>query len=163
MRLIAKGLCALLIAVTLPALAQQAAVEKDSDLRAEASPTAAVVGKVKQGTNGEVTAKSGAWVNFKAPDAGGWLFSFNVKFASTGEGAASSGALGKVYGSSKVQVTSTLGARGFDDEALQNASFNAEQMQLFEQYGVSKDAAADGARTAGLASVRVDYLAAKSP
>jgi hypothetical protein len=155
--------CALLIAVSLPALAQQAVVAKDSPLRAEANATAPVVANVKQGASGEVTAKSGAFVNLKAPDGAGWLFSFNVNFASTGEGSASSGALGRTYGSKQVQATSTLGARGFDTEDLEKASFNAEQMQLFEQYGVSKEAASERARTTGLEPARVDYFSGSAP
>lgn len=166
MRFIGIVSCAFLAALGLPAVAQQAVVGKDSPLRAEANATAPVVANVKQGTTGEVTAKNGVFYNLKTPDAAGWLFSFNVNFSSAGapgEGGASSGALGKVYGSKQVQVTSTLGARGFDDEDLQKASFNAEQMQLFDQYGMSRDAAAESARTAGLEPVRVEYLGAKSP
>jgi hypothetical protein len=163
MRPIAALFCAFLAGAGLPALAQQAVVAKDSDLRSEGSNSAPVVGKVKQGTSGEVTGKNGVFVNLKAPDATGWLFSLNLNFASVDEGTASAAGLGRVRGSTKVQVTSTLGARGFDDEDLQKASFNAEQMQLFEQYGVSKEAASDGARTIGLEAARVDYLGDKSP
>ena len=156
--------CTLLAAASLPVLAQQAVVAKDSPLRAEASATAPVVANIKQGTSGEVTAKSGAFVNLKAPDGAGWLFSFNVNFASTGEGSASSsGVLGRTYGSKQVQATSTLGARGFDEEDLQKASFNAEQMQLFEQYGVSKEAASERARTTGLEPTRVEYFTGSAP
>lgn len=157
-----KSIVALfLAAASLPAVAQQAVVAKDSDLRSEGSNSAPVVGKVKQGTSGEVTGKNGVFVNLKAPSAAGWLFSFNVNFASVDESASSAAGLGRVRGSTQVQVTSTLGARGFDDEDLQKASFNAEQMKLFEQYGMSKEAAAEGARGAGLSSAKIDYLGAK--
>jgi hypothetical protein len=154
-----KSIAALfLAAASLSAVAQQATVAKDSDLRSEGSNSAPVVGKVRQGTSGEVTGKNGVFVNLKAPSATGWLFSFNVNFASVDDGTASAAGLGKVRGSTQVQVTSTMGARGFDDEDLQKASFNAEQMQLFEQYGTSKEAASDAARGAGLSATRVDYF-----
>jgi len=154
-----KSIAALfLAAASLSAVAQQATVAKDSDLRYEGSNSAPVVGKVRQGTSGEVTGKNGVFVNLKAPSATGWLFSFNVNFASVDDGTASAAGLGKVRGSTQVQVTSTMGARGFDDEDLQKASFNAEQMQLFEQYGTSKEAASDAARGAGLSATRVDYF-----
>lgn len=159
-----KSIVALfLAAASLPAVAQQAVVAKDSDLRSEGSNNAPVVGKVKQGTSGEVTGKNGVFVNLKAPDATGWLFSFNVNFASVDEGASSAAGLGRVRGSTKVQVTSTLGARGFDDEDLQKASFNAEQMKLFDQYGTSKEAAAEGAQGAGLSASQIEYLGGKQP
>ena len=163
MRSIAGLMGAFLAAANLPALAQQAVVAKDSPLRAEASTTAPVVANVKQGTSGEVTGKNGAFINFKVPDGAGWLFSFNVNFASTGEGSASSGALGRTYGSKQVQATSTLGARGFDTEDIEKASFNAEQMKLFEQYGLSKEAASERARATGLESARVDYFTGSAP
>lgn len=154
-----KSIAALfLAAASLSAVAQQATVAKDSDLRSEGSNSAPVVGKVRQGTSGEVTGKNGVFVNLKSPSATGWLFSFNVNFASVDDGTASAAGLGKVRGSTQVQVTSTMGARGFDDEDLQKASFNAEQMQLFEQYGTSKEAASDAARGAGLSATRVDYF-----
>jgi hypothetical protein len=163
MRSIANLLGAFVVGASLPALAQQAVVAKDSPLRAEANATAPVVANVKQGTGGEVTAKSGVFVNLKAPDGAGWLFSFNVNFASVDEGTSSTAGLGRVRGSTNVQVTSTLGARGFDEEDLQKASFNAEQMKLVDQYGASKEAAAEGARSAGLSAAQVDYLGAKQP
>ena len=156
----------MLIAI-LPAHAQQATVERDSDLRAEARADAPVTAKVKQGTSGEVTAKSGAWVNLKTPDATGWLFSFNVRFASAapggGSGAGDASALGRLVGPrQQVSVTATLGTRGLDKEGLRQASFNAEQMKLLDQYAASKDSAQDGARASGLEAVRVEYLGAKS-
>ena len=154
-----KSIAALfLAAASLSAVAQQATVAKDSDLRSEGSNSAPVVGRVRQGTSGEVTGKNGVFVNLKAPSATGWLFSFNVNFASVDDGTASATGLGKVRGSTQVQATSTMGARGFDDEDLQKASFNAEQMQLFEQYGTSKEAASDAARGAELSATRVDYF-----
>jgi hypothetical protein len=156
-----KSIAALfLAAASLSAVAQQATVAKDSDLRSEGSNSAPVVGKVRQGTNGEVTGKNGVFVNLKAPSATGWLFSFNVNFASVDDGTASAAGLGRVRGSTQVHVTSTMGARGFDDEDLQKASFNAEQMQLFEQYGTSKEAASKAARGTGLSATKVDYFGA---
>ena len=157
MRLIA-GL--FLAAASLPAMAQQATVSKDSDLRSEGSNSAPVVGKVRQGTSGEVTGKNGVFVNLKAPSASGWLFSFNVNFASVDDGTASAAGLGKVRGSTQVQTTSTLGARGFDTEDIQRASFNPQQMELFDQYGTTKEAAAKAARGAGLSATKVDYFGA---
>ena len=112
MRPIAALFYAFLAGAGLPALAQQAVVAKDSDLRSEGSNSAPVVGKVKQGTSGEVTAKNGVFVNLKAPSAAGWLFSFNVNFGSVDDGTSSTAGLGRVRGSTNVQVTSTLGARG---------------------------------------------------
>jgi uncharacterized protein YgiM (DUF1202 family) len=168
MRPIAKVLCTLVVAVALPIFAQQVVVEKDSDLRGTASHSAPVVGKVKQGTKGEVTDKSGAWVNLKTPDAAGWLFSFNVRYAGTsaaGGGGGDGGAGGLVSRltgpRTNVSVTSTLGTRGIDKDMLRQATFNAEQMKLLDQYAATKEAAQEKAQTAGLEPAKVEYLAGK--
>jgi uncharacterized protein YgiM (DUF1202 family) len=150
-----------------PAAAQQVTVERDSELRAEARPDAAVVAKVKQGTTGEVTAKNGAWLNLKTAEGAGWLFSFNVRFAATGQAVGAAGgdasALGRVFGPRQnVNVTSTIGVRGIDKEDLKQANFNAEQMNLLDTYVSSKDSAASRARSTGLAATRVEYLDEKS-
>lgn len=169
MKLTSAALCSILavLLMMLPARAQQVTVERDSDLRAEARADAPVTAKVKQGTSGEVTAKSGAWVNVKTPDAAGWLFSFNVRFASAapggGAGAGDASALGRLVGPrQQVNVTATLGTRGLDKEGLRQASFNAEQMKLLDQFAASKESAQDGARASGLEPVSVEYLGAKS-
>lgn len=164
MRSITAVLCAFLAALALPALAQQVVVEKDSDLRGAASHSAPVVGKAAQGTKGEVTDKSGAWVNLKTPDAAGWLFSFNVRYAGAspaggGGGDGGAGLVNRLAGPrTNVSVTSTLGTRGLDKDSLQKGTFNAEQMKLLDGYATSKDAAQEGARTAGLEAARVAYL-----
>ena len=156
-----------MLIIALPALAQPVTIERDSDLRAEARTDAPVTAKVKQGTSGEVTAKSGAWVNVKTPAAEGWLFSFNVRFASAapggGAGAGDASALGRLVGPRQnVNVTATLGARGLDKESLQKAGFSAEQMKLLDQFAASSESAQEGARAKGLEATRVEYLGAKS-
>jgi hypothetical protein len=167
MRSIAKVLCALLAAVALPIFAQQVVVEKDSDLRGAANHSAPVVGKVKQGTNGEVTDKSGAWVNLKTPDAAGWLFSFNVRFAGAsaaggGGGDGGAGLVSRLTGPrTNVSVTSTLGTRGLDKESLAQGTFNAGEMKLLDSYATTKESAQEGARVAGLEATRVEYVGAK--
>jgi hypothetical protein len=165
MKPIAAVLCAMFAAAALPLLAQQVVVEKDSDLRGSASPSAPVVGKVTQGTKGEVTEKTGVWVNLKTPDLAGWLFSFNVRFAGSGGGGGGDGGaglVGKLTGPrTNVSVTSTLGTRGIDKDMLRGATFNAQQMKLLDQYATTKEAAQEVARTAGLEPAKLEYLGAK--
>jgi hypothetical protein len=162
MRSIVKVLCAMLAVAAFPALAQQVVVEKDSDLRGAANASAPVVGKVAKGANGEVTDKNGVWVNLKTPDAAGWLFSFNVRFASAGAsggGDGGAGAMNRLAGPrTNVNVTSTLGTRGLDKDSLRAGTFNAEQMKLLDGYAASKDVAEDGARKAGLEPATVAYM-----
>lgn len=166
MTLVSAAVCSIfvtLVAVA-SALAQQVTVERDSELRAEARHDAPVVAKVKQGTNGDVTAKSGAWLNVKTQETSGWLFSFNVRFhVKPAEGAepAPGGAsvLGRLFGPRRsVSVTSTIGIRGLEEEDLRQARFDAEQLRQLDEYAASREAAEERARTSGLAAGRVEYL-----
>lgn len=148
-----------------PAAAQQVTLERDSPLYAEPRLDAAQAAQLKQGATGEVVGKQGGWLNLKTPAASGWLFSFNVRFpvqkAEGGEPGTGS-VLGQVFGPRRtVSVTSHIGIRGLEEEDLRQASFNAGQMKLLDDYVVSKSAAEEGARAAGLAPVKVEYLDAK--
>ena len=109
--------------------------------------------------------KNGVWLHLKTQNAVGWMFSFNVRFqAKPGEGAepASGGsALGRVFGPRRPSVTSTIGIRGLEEEDLKQASYNAGQMNLLDQYATSRESAQDAARAAGLAPERIEYLDAK--
>lgn len=149
----------------LPAAAQQVVLERDSPLYAEPRLESAQVAQLKQGVAGEVIGKNGAWLNLRTPGATGWVFSFNVRFqAKPGEGAepASGGsALGRVFGPRRPSVTSTIGIRGLEEEDLRQASFNAGQMSLLDQYAASRESAQDAARATGLAPERIEYLDAK--
>ena len=145
-----------------PAGAQQVTLERDSPLYAEPRLDASQVAQLKIGATGEVIGKQGAWLNIKAPDASGWLFSFNVRFPSQQAGAGDSGAgsaAGRVFGPRRnVSVTSTIGIRGIGEEDLKQASFNADQMKLLDSFVATKEAAERGARASGLAPVSVEYL-----
>ena len=143
-----------------PAAAQQVTLERDSPLYAEPRLDAAQAAQLKQGAAGEVVGKQGGWLNLKTPAASGWLFSFNVRFpvqkADSGEPGS---ALGQVFGPRRsVSVTSHIGIRGLEEEDLRQASFDAGQLKLLDDYVVTKPAAEEHARGAGLAPVKVEYL-----
>lgn len=145
------------------AFAQQVTVERDSELRAEARHDAPVVAKVKQGTAGEVTAKSGPWLNVTTPEGSGWIFSFNVRFAGgkpAESGAAGAGSvLGRLVAPSRPpSVTATIGIRGIEEEDLKKARFDGEQMKLLDQYATTGEQAAEAARQRGLSAEKVPLL-----
>jgi hypothetical protein len=145
------------------AAAQQVTLERDSALYGEPRLDSAQVAQLKQGATGEVVAKQGAWLNLKTSEGSGWLFSFNVRFQSTGEGAGGSSgsgsALGRLFGPRRaVSVTSTIGVRGLEEEDLKQAALDPEQLKKLDGYAVTKEAAEEGARAAGLSSANVEYL-----
>lgn len=148
--------------------AEQVTVERESKIHAEPRHDAPQVAMAKAGTIAEVLGKSGVWLNIKAPDAAGWVFSFNVRFTSkpspTAEQPATGGgsALGRLFSPRRsVSVTSTIGIRGLEAEDLKQARFDGEQMKQLGQYVASKEAAEERARASGLVPVKVDYLDAK--
>ena len=160
----AQALAASLLAIALPAAAQQVTLERDSPLYAEPRLEAAQVTQLQQGATGEVIAKQGAWLNLKTPGGSGWLFSFNVRFqAQKAEGGDTGGpALGRVFGPRRrVNVTAAIGVRGLEEEDLKQARFDAGQMKLLDGFAASKQAAEERARGAGLAPEQVDYLGAR--
>ncbi len=173
MKRLLAALLPALVAATLAALpvaaAERVSVERESKLHAEPRLDAPQVAVAKPGTVADVVGKSGAWLNIRTPDATGWLFSFNVRFqsqAKPGESAeqASGGgsALGRLFGPRRsVNVTSTIGVRGLEEEDLKQARFDAEQMRLLDEYAASRESAQDGARAAGLTPARVEYMDAK--
>lgn len=148
----------------MPAAAEQVVVERDTALYAEPRLESAQVAQLKKGADGEVIGKSGAWLNLKLQGVSGWLLSFNVRFqvkqAEAAESAKESGsALGRLFGPRRsVNVTSTIGIRGLEEDDLRQASFSAEQMRQLEQYAATREAAAERAHAAGLAAERVEYL-----
>lgn len=146
-----------------PAAAQQVTLERDSPLYAEPRLESAQVTQLKQGAGGEVVGKQGAWLNLKTPAGTGWLFSFNVRFQTQkAEGGAGGSALGRMFGPRRnVNVTSTIGVRGLDEQDLRQASFNSGQMKQFDDFAVTRPVAEDAARATGLEPVQVEYLGAK--
>lgn len=144
------------------AAAQQVTLERDTPLYSEPRLESSQVTQLKQGAAGEVLGKQGGWLNLKTPAGTGWLFSFNVRFPSqkaeggdTGAGTA----LGRLTGARRTpSVTSSIGIRGLEEEDLRQATFDARQMKLLDEYAASKEAAEQGARAAGLAPAKVEYL-----
>lgn len=156
-------LCFVAFAVAGTAAAQQVTLERDSPLYSEPRLESAPVTQLKQGATGDVLGKQGGWLNLKTPAGTGWLFSFNVRFPSQKADGGDAGAgVGRVFGARRSSsVTSSIGIRGLEEEDLKQATFDAGQMKLLGEYATTKEAAEQGARAAGLAPARVEYLGGK--
>lgn len=154
--------CAALLLAATAAFAQPVTLERESPLYAEPRLDAGQVAQLQRGTSGEVIARQGGWLNIKTAAGTGWLFSFNVRFPSQrAEGGSGGAGLGRLFGSSRPSVTSTIGIRGLEEEDLRQAQFNAGQMKLLDGYVASKQAAEESARAKSLAPVQLDYLDAR--
>jgi hypothetical protein len=150
-------LCSWLLACGL-SFAQQIVVERDSALHAEPSPAAAVIGTLKRGTPGQATTKKGPWLNVKTSAGSGWVLSFNVRFGPAQSNAGDTSALGRVVGPrQQLNVTSTIGVRGIDSEALRQARFDEQQIQMLEKNRTTPEQAKASAAASGLKAVQVEY------
>lgn len=158
-------LVAVAVAAAGGAAAQQVTLERDSPLYSEPRLESAPVTQLKQGASGDVVGKEGGWLNLRTPAGTGWLFSFNVRFPSQkadGSDTGSGAALGRVFGPRRrSSVTSSIGIRGLEEEDLKQATFDARQMKLLDDHATTRQAAEQGARAAGLAPTKVDYLDAR--
>lgn len=155
--------CSLSICLTL-AHAEPVTLERDSVLRAEPRTDAAAVISLPNGATGEALARQGAWVQIRSGAATGWIYSFNVRFgAATGSGDGAGSVLGRVFGPrQRVNVTSTIGIRGLDEEDLKQARFDNGQVQQLDNYAASREQAESHAGELGLSTARVDYLGGSS-
>jgi hypothetical protein len=157
------ALCCLNVCLTV-AHAEPVTLERDSVLRAEPRTDSATVTTLPNGATGEALARQGAWVQIRSGSATGWLYSFNVRFGaapSLGDGAGS--VLGRVFGSrQRVNVTSTIGIRGLDEEDLKQARFDSSQVQQLDNFAASRDQAESHAGGLGLSAAKIDYLGGSS-
>ena len=144
--------------------AEPVTLERDSVLRVEPRTDAATVVSLPSGTTGEALARQGAWVQIRSGPATGWIYSFNVRFgAAPGSGDGTGSVLGRVFGPrQRVNVTSTIGIRGLDEEDLKQAHFDNSQIQQLDNFAASRDQAESHAGGLGLSAARVDYLGVSS-
>ena len=149
------------------AAAESVTVERDSVLRAEPRAEAGAVGNLATGATGEALARQGAWVQVRSGTVTGWLYSFNVRFGATSASGDGSGSvLGRIFGPrQRVNVTSTIGIRGLDEEDLKQARFDGGQIQQLDAFAASREQAESHAGDVGLSAARIDYLgeAARAP
>jgi uncharacterized protein YraI len=109
------------------AFAQQVTISKASTLHAEPKADAPAVAQLKEGTNAEVIAKQGAWVQVKSAAGTGWVFAFNVSYGAAGAAPAAA--------SERRSTTVTIGIRGIDDkEKLKNATFDQKQLDALDGF-----------------------------
>ena len=158
LRLLSLAVALAAAAAAFPSFAQPVTLERDSPLYAEPRLESAPVAQLRRGSAGEVIGKDGGWVNLKTASGTGWLFSFNVRYPSErapGDGSPRAGAR------RSTSVASGIGVRGLDEEDLRQATFDAGQLKRLDDYATSKEAAEQGARAAGLAPAKVDYLGSR--
>lgn len=150
------------LSMALPAWAAPGIMLKDEALRATASATAAVVGKVAKGAPVEILARQGGWSQVRVQGKTGWVRLLSVR----GGTAAQTDVAGEMQGVLALgttrrdpgKVVAVAGVRGLSEEELKQAHYDARQLQQLDGYAVALPEAARFAAEAGLARRELAYL-----
>ena len=158
-------LSAMILAFAMPGavLAEPVTMERDSVVYAEPRAGAGVAGNLGKGAAAETVTRQGGWLQVKAGEVTGWVYSFNVRFgavgAGSGEGSGAGSALGRIFAPrQRVNVTATIGIRGLEEEDLKQARFDEAQMRQLDGFAATREQAAARAASTGLDAVQVEYL-----
>jgi len=160
-------LAASIVAILLPWAAradEQGFTNRATELKERGAADAATVANLPENTPVKVLARGGGWTRVEAGGKSGWVRVFHLRFPSTVEGAADSGAglasIGSALGfggsSNRKATLATTGIRGLSPEDLKNASPNPAELEKLHSYRVDKGAAERFAREAKLAAVKID-------
>lgn len=133
---------------------------RDETMRAQASATASITGRVNRGTAVDIVSRRGGWLQIRTSRAQGWVRLLSVR---AGKGGAGGAGLGDVVGvatrrSDPSRVVSVAGVRGLNEEELRQARFDADELARLDNYASSLMQARNHAGKAGLSSINVPSL-----
>ena len=135
---------------------------RELELRAQPVAGAAIAGKVPAGQKFEILGEEKAWVRIQAGPVSGWTLLFYVMKGEPSQGVSAGRTASELWNlgtdRSKGQITSTIGIRGIDEEQLQAAHFDGEELKRLESQLVGKEAGDAFAREAGLEARKVADL-----
>lgn len=151
---------ALLLALSVSALAAPGSVLKPDTLRAQPFKDAQATGKVNKGDTVEILKKDGGWVQVKSAGGQGWLRSLNVRLGAPAAGGSSAASLAALASgrAGTGKVVSTTGVRGLNEEELKAAKFDAQQLKTLDGYAITRQQAEKFAAAGKLKPIAVDYL-----
>ena len=144
------------------AQADPAVTVRAVELRLNPAADSDSVAKLPAETAVELIARSGAWVQLKAPSGTGWAKVFDVRMGVTGA------APGKAGGSSIADTLNlatgnrassvSTGVRGLDADMLEKAQPNFQQVTILTSFSASPKQAREFAHAGKLAARQVDLL-----
>jgi hypothetical protein len=145
--------------------AQEGTLIRAADLKAKPQIDAATVKALTENTPLQVLGNDGGWSQVKTNEGSqGWVRLLNVRLPSNGGGSVSSGlaSLGNVArtGSKSASATTAAkGSKGFDKEALENATPNPEEVKKLDSYRATDASASAYAKSQKLVARDVPELA----
>ena len=155
----AAMLC-LLVCVPAAMAAESGTMLKADELKAEPFRDAKMVKTLDKGDTVDILGKQGGWFKVKAGKSGGWVRMLSVRKGTAAKaGSGASGLLDVASGRAGTgKVVATTGIRGLNEEELQAAHFNEQEVALAESYAVNKTDARKFAAQGKLAARPFDYL-----
>ncbi|MDD5057344.1 MAG: SH3 domain-containing protein [Sideroxydans sp.] len=152
------SLCVLLCAPAAGA-AESGTLTKNDELKAEPFRDAKTLKVLAAGDKISIVSKEGGWYKIKAGKSSGWMRMLSVRKGDAKKASAATGLLALSSGRAATgKVVATTGVRGLNEEELQAASFNAQELQLAESYSVSKADSKKFAAKGKLVARPFDYL-----
>ncbi|MDQ8038334.1 MAG: SH3 domain-containing protein [Pedobacter sp.] len=112
---------------------------KAETLRAKPFTDAAAVTNLATGAKVDIITRSGAWYQVKSGTKTGWVRMLSVRRGAATSGSNIAGIANVASGRTGTgKVTTTTGVRGLDEQELDTATFNEEQIKKSETYRVSR-------------------------
>ncbi len=141
------------------AMAEPAALLRDSELRANPRNDAALVQTLKGKAVVDITSRQGAWAQVKTTDGKtGWVRVLNLRTGSGQKGEAGLGTLASVFKTGSSGNTVSTGVKGLSEEKLKTAQPNEEEAKRLDRQKTTDSDARQYARQGKLGSQQVNYL-----
>lgn len=154
------------LACSLPAAAETAVTNRETELKREPFSDAATLATLPTQSPVEILKRQGGWTQVKPANAAtGWVRMLNLRLGSgsaTKQGDSGAGALFNVARSGSSGNTVTTGIRGLSEEDLRTARPNPQELQRMQQYTVSAPEAQQFASAAKLQKQQVGYFRGSS-
>lgn len=132
----------LLCAIAMPAAvlaADPGTLTKAETLRAKPFTDAAAVTNLATGAKVDIITRSGAWYQVKSGTKTGWVRMLSVRRGAASTSSSVAGLASVASGRTGTgKVTTTTGVRGLDEQELDTAKFDEEQIKKSEAYRVSR-------------------------
>ncbi|MGE0873359.1 MAG: hypothetical protein AB7O31_01680 [Burkholderiales bacterium] len=151
----------LFVLLLLPALclAEPASVVRSTELKKDPATDAPTLAQLAEDTQVDALERKGGWTRVKAAEGVGWVKMLSLRFGGAGGAKQGDSGVSQLLnvartGSSGTQVTT--GVRGLDAELLANARPNPEELRMMQDFGATKEAAAEFAASGSLQARQVE-------
>lgn len=151
----------LFILLLLPALclAEPASVVRATELKKDPATDAPTLAQLAENAQVDALERKGGWTRVKAAQGEGWVKMLSLRFGGAAGAKQGDSGVSQLLnvartGSSGTQVTT--GVRGLDAELLTTARPNPQELRLMQDFGATKEAAAEFAASGSLQAQQVE-------